>query len=187
MCDHPKFDYPKVKQAVHDLLIAIGENPDRPGLADTPRRVADFYEQFINHDPGRTDTLFEAPATDQMVIVSGMRVWSLCEHHLLPFWCDISVGYIAEGQVLGLSKFARIAHRHASRLQLQEKLVTDIADEVSALVGANVAVLGQGEHLCMTARGVRTPALMTSSAIRGVFRDSAVRAEFLHLAAERRR
>lgn len=119
----------------------------------------------------------------QMVVVSGMRVWSLCEHHLLPFWADVSIGYIADGRVLGLSKFARIAHKFAHRLQLQEQLVLQIADEIEAVTGTrNVAVIATGEHLCMTMRGVKTPAMMHSSVMRGVFRtDADARAEFLAL------
>jgi GTP cyclohydrolase I len=113
-----------------------------------------------------------------------MRVWSYCEHHLVPFWCDLTTAYIARDRVLGLSKFARVAHKHAHRLQLQERLVHGMADELVKLTGSDdVAVLGRGEHLCMTARGIRTPAVMTSSALRGLFRtDPAARTELLRLA-----
>lgn len=167
----------------YDLLAAIGEDPDREGLRDTPRRFADHWAEFIDHDPGRTDTAFQAPGTDQMVVVSGIRVWSICEHHLLPFWCDLAIGYVAVDKVLGLSKFARIAHHAAHRLQLQERLAQQVADQVEAASGSpHVAVLARGEHLCMTMRGVRSPALMASSVMRGVFRDDpSTRAEFLGL------
>lgn len=168
----------------HVLLKAIGEDPSRPGLADTPRRFADAWREFIDYDPGRTDTCFASAVADQMVVVSNLRVWSMCEHHLLPFWCDVAVGYICTDTVLGLSKFARIAHQFAHRLQLQEQLTGQIADEVSRLTGSkDVAVLSRGEHLCMTMRGIATPGLMTSSVMRGVFRsDANARAEFLRLA-----
>lgn len=167
------------------MLLALGENPDRDGLKDTPRRFANWWREFIEYDPGTLDTAFEAITTNQMVIVSPIRVWSLCEHHLLPFWCDLSIGYIARDQVLGLSKFARIAHDCAHRLQLQERLVSDIADQVSALTRSpDVAVLGRGEHLCMVMRGIKTQGHMTTSMMRGVFYDDAqARAEFLSLAA----
>lgn len=175
-------DYDVIKGATRALLTAIGEDPDREGLRDTPRRVADWWREFIDYQPGTMGTVFQGEETDQMVVVRGMRVWSLCEHHLLPFWCDISVGYIAQGTVLGLSKFARIAHHAAHRLQLQERLTTQVADTVQELVGGNVAVLGSGEHLCMTMRGIQTPATMRSSVMRGVFRDDpTVRAEFLRM------
>jgi GTP cyclohydrolase IA len=170
------------------LLAVIGEDVDRPELADTPRRWAKWWDEFVTYQPGTTDTAFEAQGSDQMVVVSGIRVWSLCEHHLLPFWCDVTIGYVAADKILGLSKFARIAHRHAHKLQVQERLVTEIADEVERVTGArSVAVLAQGEHLCMTMRGIRSPALMTSSALRGAFKhDAAARAEFLSFARQGR-
>lgn len=112
-----------------------------------------------------------------------MRVWSLCEHHLLPFWCDVSIGYIARKRIVGLSKFARIAHDAAHRLQVQERLVEQIANRVASVSGSpDVAVLARGEHLCMSMRGVRTKGLATSSALRGAFKRPALRAEFLGLA-----
>jgi GTP cyclohydrolase I len=168
---------------IRELLKQIGEDPDRPGLQDTPKRVAKMWSEFMDYEPGTTDTAFQLQSTDQMVVVSGMRVWSMCEHHLLPFWCDISIGYIAEGKVLGLSKFGRIAHKHAHKLQIQERLVEEIAQEIRETTGSeNVAVIATGEHLCMTMRGVRTPARMTSSSVHGSFRDDpAARAEFLEL------
>lgn len=176
-------DYDRLLTLCHDLLIAIGENPYREGLKETPRRWASMWREFIDYQPGSTDTTFEAITTDQMVVVSGIRVWSLCEHHLLPFWCNVSVGYIARDKVLGLSKFGRVAHKHAHKLQLQERLVADIADEIQMITGSqDVAVLATGEHLCMTMRGIQTPAMMKSSVMRGVFLEKpAARAEFLSL------
>ena len=166
-----------------ELLFAIGEDPEREGLLETPRRWADAWREFIEYDPGTTETTFSSVVSDQLVCVSGMRVTSLCEHHLLPFWCDVSIGYIPDDKVLGLSKFARIAHECAHRLQLQERLGQQIADEITRITGTqNVAVVLKGEHLCMTARGIRTPGRITSSIMRGVFRtDSQTRMEFLRL------
>lgn len=168
-------------------MIEIGENPDREGLQDTPRRWARWWIEFATYDPGNTDTVFESVSTDQMVIVSGIKVWSLCEHHLLPFWCNISIGYIAGDKVLGLSKFARIAHQFAHKLQLQERLTHEIADEVIRLTGSNsVAVLGKGEHLCMQMRGIKSSGIMTSSVMRGVFYDKPeARQEFLSLIGDK--
>jgi GTP cyclohydrolase IA len=172
-----------VAAAVRSLLLAIGEDPDREGLAETPARVARFWKEFIDYKPGRVDTAFSNVATDQMVVVSGIRVWSLCEHHLMPFWCDVSIGVLTGHKVLGLSKYARIAHLCAHRLQIQERLVEDIACLLRGMAETqHVAVLAQGEHLCMTARGVRTPARMVSSSLHGTFRaESASRAEFFKL------
>jgi GTP cyclohydrolase I len=119
-----------------------------------------------------------------MVVVSGMTIWSMCEHHLLPFRCNISIGYISAEKILGLSKFARIAQQYAHRLQIQERMVEQIADEVTRLTASpDVAVVASGEHLCMLMRGIKTSAIMTSSAMRGAFRDNATtRAEFLEIA-----
>ncbi len=165
------------------LLEELGEDVNREGLRDTPMRAARFWQEFIDYDPGNLDVTFEAIQTDQMIAVSGIKVFSLCEHHLVPFQCDVAIAYIAQKKVLGLSKLARIAHKYAHRLQLQERLVQQIANEVSELTGApDVAVLGRGQHLCMVMRGVRTNGLMHTSVMRGVFRDNAeVRAEFLEL------
>lgn len=171
-----------IERLIEQLLIAIGEDPQREGLRNTPKRVARFWKEFIEYDPGNHVTVFESIKVDQMVAVSDMRVWSLCEHHLLPFWCDVSIGYIANDKVLGLSKFGRIVKKHSHRLQIQERLVQDIAADVMRIVGTeNVAVLAKGEHLCMTMRGIELPAIMSSSSINGSFRNAEVRAEFLSL------
>jgi len=116
-------DIPRIERAVKDIIELIGEDPNREGLKDTPKRVAKFWKEFIDYDAGKIGTTFEAVKADQMVIVKGIKVWSLCEHHLMPFSSEIAIGYITRKKVLGLSKFARIAHKHAHKLQLQEKLV----------------------------------------------------------------
>lgn len=176
-------DYDAIKAAVETILRAIGEDTERKGLQGTPDRVARFWKEFIEYDPGNVDVTFEAVQTDQMVIVSGLRVWSLCEHHLVPFWSDISIGYIAKDRVLGLSKLARIAHKWAHMLQIQERLVDSIAHEVILLTKSeDVAVLGRGEHLCMTMRGIRTNGQMITSSMNGAFRtEPETRQEFLSL------
>lgn len=147
---HPiaQISKPTLETLATDLLLSIGEDPHREGLRDTPKRWANWWSEFIGYDPGSLNTSFESIETDQMVVVSGVRVWSICEHHLLPFWCDISIGYVAEDRVLGLSKFARIAHCVSHRLQLQERLVHEIADEIEMASGSkSVAVLARGQML----------------------------------------
>ena len=152
------------------LLIEIGEDPDREGLRDTPARYARWWREFIDYDPGNIDTAFQTVASDQLIEVNNIRVWSLCEHHLLPFSCDVSIAYIARNRILGLSKFARIAHDQAHRLQVQERLTVGIADTIEAVSGSpDVAVRVRGEHLCMTMRGIRVAADMSTSVLRGVF------------------
>ena len=177
-------DLERLRVIGRDLLEAIGEDPAREGIAGTPDRFARWWGEFMDYEPGNHETTFETVATDQLVLVSGIEVWSLCEHHLLPFSCRLAVGYIATDRVLGLSKFARIAHKAAHRLQLQERLVDDIAAEIQRVTGSpDVAVIGRGRHLCMVMRGVRTEGSMTTSSLHGRFRnDGAMRAEFLKLA-----
>ncbi|WP_020667793.1 GTP cyclohydrolase I [Amycolatopsis nigrescens] len=162
-----------LEEIARDLLIAIGEDPDRAGLVDTPRRYAQWWREFSQYDAGGIETLFETVNESQLVFVSDIRVWSLCEHHLLPFNCTLSIAYRCGDSLLGLSKFARIAHKHAHKLQVQERLVSDVATEISTITGSpDVAVIGRGEHLCMTMRGIRTGAQMTSAVFRGVFESN---------------
>lgn len=185
----PKVDVATIEDLARQLLVAIGEDPTREGLRETPRRFAKWWREFIEHDAGNAATFFEPITTDQMVVISGMRLWSLCEHHLLPFSTTLSIGYIAEDRVLGLSKFARIAQRYAHRLQVQERLVHQIADEIEALTKTkNVAVIAKGEHLCMSMRGVKVPAMMTTSVLRGMFRyNPDARSEFLSIVLDSHR
>lgn len=165
------------------LLLEIGEDPDREGLRETPARYARWWREFMSYEPGKVETVFKPVQSGQFVAVTGIRIWSICEHHLLPFSCTIGVGYLTHAQMLGLSKFGRIAQAHAHRLQVQERLVSGMADEIEQVTSSpDVAVVGHGEHLCMTMRGVRTPALMTSTAWRGAFqKDPALQSQLLHL------
>ncbi|WNI18829.1 GTP cyclohydrolase I [Actinacidiphila sp. ITFR-21] len=161
-----------LEEVARRLLVEIGEDPDRDGLKETPGRFARWWREFSQYDAGAADTRFPLHTQGQIVVVSDINVWSLCEHHLLPFSCALTIAYKPDGDVLGLSKFARIAHRHAHRLQVQERLIQDIAQELTAVTGSpDVAVIGQGEHLCMSMRGVRTPALVTSSVFKGIFEE----------------
>jgi GTP cyclohydrolase I len=176
-------DVDRLRQIGRDLLEVLGEDPERPELIGTPDRFARAWREFIDYDRGNADTTFDAVEVDQMVVVRDMRVYSYCEHHLLPFWCDVSIGYITGSKVIGLSKFARIAHNIAHRLQIQERLVAQIADEVQSLSGSpDVAVIATGVHTCMVMRGIRTDGTMTTSVMRGVFRENpSARSEILQL------
>lgn len=175
-------DHEAAKQATIDLMKAVGI-ADSPHTQGTPDRVARWWAEFMDYDPGSTETTFPIEHVDQMVVVSGIEVWSLCAHHLLPFSASVSIGYIADEHVLGLSKFGRIAHEMAHRPGTQEQLVADIADRVEKVTGTpDVAVTASGVHLCMAMRGIRTPATMTTSVARGMFRDRPeTRAEWLAL------
>ncbi|WP_328332158.1 MULTISPECIES: GTP cyclohydrolase I [unclassified Streptomyces] len=169
------------------LLLAIGEDPDRDGLQETPARYARWWREFTRYETGSVDTLFETTASGSLVAVSGISVWSLCEHHLLPFSCRFTIGYLPQNKILGLSKFARVAHQHAHKLQSQEQLSQQIADDIERLTGSpDVAVIGRGEHLCMAMRGIRTPATMTTAVWRGALQDSALRSELIALTSDGR-
>lgn len=159
-----------LEDMVRLMLIEVGEDHLRAGLRDTPARFARWWREFFSYDPGTVDTVFPVSTSGETVVVSDIEVWSLCEHHLLPFSCSISIAYRPSETVLGLSKFARIAHRHAHKLQIQERLVQDIASEICKVAGTDdVAVIAHGQHLCMAMRGIRTPAVMTSSYLGGIF------------------
>jgi GTP cyclohydrolase IA len=172
-------DSARIEKAVREILIAIGEDPDRGGLQDTPARVARAYaEQFAGLRQTPEDvltTVFDADH-DEMVLVRDIEVYSTCEHHLVPFHGVAHVGYIPneKGQITGLSKLARLVDVYARRPQVQERMTSQIADALmSVLEPRGVIVVIECEHLCMTMRGVRKPgAKTTTSAVRGLFRDS---------------
>ncbi len=157
----------------YELLELIGEDVKREGLRDTPKRWAEFWREFIDYDAGNSDVTFESVTTDQLVAVSGIKVVSLCEHHLLPFMCTVHIAYLTRGKVLGLSKFARVAQQHAHKLQLQERLCSDIAQTISQLTETpDVAVMATGVHLCMLMRGIKQEACMQTSVMLGKFRET---------------
>ena len=181
----------KVKAAVRTLLAAIGEDPERPGLVGTPRRVAEMYEELLSgnrEDPRHhLEVVFQANH-EEMVLVRDIPFASLCEHHMLPFIGKAHVAYIpnTEGNVTGLSKLARLVDGYAHRLQLQERLTTDIVEAIEDVLRPRGSlVVLEAEHLCMTIRGVHKPGSFTvTSAVRGLFHsDASARAEamaFVH-------
>ncbi|KNX36156.1 GTP cyclohydrolase I FolE [Luteipulveratus halotolerans] len=181
-------DLPRAAAAVRELLIALGEDPEREGLQDTPDRVARAYaEQFagMHQDPAEALSRTFDVDHDEMVLVRDIEVYSTCEHHLVPFHGVAHVGYIPSktGRVTGLSKLARLVDVFAKRPQVQERLTTQIADAiVDHLDAQGVIVVLECEHLCMSMRGVRKPGARTlTSAVRGQLRDPATRAEAMSL------
>ncbi len=170
------------------IIEAIGEDVTREGLVDTPKRAAKAFE-FLNNGYNKTleevlnGAIFEAD-TEDMVIVKDIELYSLCEHHLLPFVGKCHIAYLPQGKVLGLSKLARIVDMYARRLQIQEKLTKQIADAVDEAIGAKgVAVVIEAKHMCMMMRGVeKQNSVMTTSVMTGIFRkEMSTRAEFLSL------
>lgn len=184
----PGFDLGRVEAAVRELLIGVGEDPDREGLRDTPARVARAYAEIfsgLGQDASALlSTTFDL-AHDEMVLVRDIEVWSMCEHHLLPFTGVAHVGYIPakDGRVTGLSKLARLVDVYAKRPQVQERLTTQVADAlVDHLDARGVIVVIECEHQCMTMRGVRKPGAKTvTSAVRGLLRSASTRAEAMAL------
>jgi GTP cyclohydrolase I len=183
------FDSERAEAAVRELLLAIGEDPDREGLVNTPARVARAYKESfegLQQDPDAILTTIFDEGHDEMVLVRDISFTSFCEHHLVPFMGTASVGYIPNdsGQITGLSKLARLVDVYARRPQVQERLTTQIADTLEAcLRPRGVIVVVSAEHLCMSIRGVRKPgALTVTSAVRGQFRTSvATRSEAMSL------
>lgn len=184
----PEFDTPRAEAAVRELLVAIGEDPDRDGLRDTPERVARAYKEIfagMRHDPQEALSRTFEVDHDEMILVKDIELWSMCEHHLVPFTGVAHVGYIPaeDGRVVGLSKLARLVDVYARRPQVQERLTTQVADAlIETLRPLGVIVQLEAEHLCMTMRGVRKPGAKTvTSAVRGQLRDPATRAEAMAL------
>lgn len=174
-------DKNRIEKAIKEILIALGDDPDRPGLVDTPKRVAKMYEEVfegMNYTNAEiADKFCKCFDTDNndLVVVQDIPIFSYCEHHLaLMYNMTVSIAYIPNGKVLGLSKFAHIADMVGKRLQLQERIGSDIAEIVQMATGSNdVLVVVQGEHSCMTARGIKSRGAKTRTAtIRGEFNDN---------------
>ncbi len=188
MTEVPPFDHERAERAIRELLVAVGEDPDREGLKETPARVARAYAEMfagLRMTPDAVlSTTFDL-GHDEMVLVKDIEVWSVCEHHLVPFTGVAHIGYVPNdrGQITGLSKLARLVDVFAKRPQVQERLTTQIADSlVRILEPRGVIVVIECEHLCMTMRGVRKPGAKTvTSAVRGQLRDPATRAEAMSL------
>ncbi|MDQ0685426.1 GTP cyclohydrolase I [Streptomyces achromogenes] len=183
-----EFDEKRAENAVRELLIAVGEDPDREGLQETPARVARAYRELLaglQQTPEEVLTTTFDLGHDEMVLVKDIEIVSLCEHHMLPFHGVAHVGYIPaeSGKITGLSKLARLVEVFARRLQVQERLTTQVADSLMRILEARgVIVVIEAEHMCMSVRGIRKPgAKTTTSAVRGQLRDATTRAEAMSL------
>lgn len=183
----PQIDLARIQRAVREILIAVGEDPDREGLVETPDRVARMYAEVfsgLHQDPRSYLGKLFTQKYDEMVLVKDIRFESFCEHHLLPFIGSAHVAYIPNGRVVGLSKIPRVIDALAKRPQLQERLTEELADLLMGELGAKgVAVVIEASHSCMTIRGVHKPgSSMVTSALRGACKDrAATRAEVLSL------
>lgn len=175
---------------IKNIIQIIGDDPDREGLIDTPKRVLKSYKELFSgysKDPKKElGTTFEAPKNSPMVICKDIELYSTCEHHMIPFYGKVHIGYIPKDRVVGLSKLARVVEVFSRRLQIQEQLTDQIAEAINdTLNPKGTIVVIQAKHMCMCARGIgKQNSSMITSALRGLFEDSTVRSEFLNLIKE---
>jgi GTP cyclohydrolase IA len=171
----------KIEKLIRQVLIELGENPDREGLIGTPRRIAEMYEEIFSgyHMNSELDISFNEE-TDS-IIARDIQFYSMCEHHMLPFFGKIHIAYIPSGKVFGISKLVRLVEKYSRRLQIQERLTKEIADEIMRMDVKGVMVVAEGEHLCMKMRGVRNNGLITTVANRGIVVQNEARENLLAL------
>ena len=162
-------DKERVKKLVRELIIELGEDPTREGLRKTPERIADMYKEIFGGYDTDSQLSIQFSEDSDVVIAKDIQFYSMCEHHMLPFFGKIHVAYSPNGRVFGISKLVRLVEKYSKRLQIQERLTKNIADELFAQGVKGVAVIAEAEHLCMKMRGVRNDVLMTTVAFRGIY------------------
>jgi GTP cyclohydrolase IA len=171
----------KVAKLVRELLIELGENPDREGLVGTPSRMADMYEEIFGGY--RMDAELDVSFSEETdaIIAKDIQFYSMCEHHMLPFFGKIHVAYVPSGKVFGVSKLVRLVEKYSRRLQIQERLTKQVADELVRMGVKGALVIAEGEHLCMKMRGVRNDSSITTIAHRGIMEQKEMREHMLAL------
>ena len=162
-------DEDRVKKLIRELIIEIGEDPTREGLKDTPRRIASAYKEIFAGYDSDSELSVQFSEDSETVVVRDIQFYSMCEHHMLPFYGKIMLAYSPNGRVFGISKLVRLVEKHSKRLQIQERMTKNIADELFSNGVKGVAVIAQAEHLCMKMRGVRNNANVTTAVFRGIF------------------
>lgn len=171
----------KIEKLVRELIVQLGENPDREGLLGTPQRMADMYEEiFAGYCMNSELEITFSEETDS-IIAKDIKFYSMCEHHMLPFFGRIHIAYTPSGKVFGISKLARLVEKYSKRLQIQERLTKEIADEIMKMGVKGVTVITEGEHLCMKMRGVRNDSTIITIANRGLVDQNDARAHLLAL------
>lgn len=164
-------DKERVKKLIRELIIEIGEDPTREGLKDTPERIANMYQEIFDGYESDSELSVQFSEDSDVVVARNIQFYSMCEHHMLPFFGKIHIAYSPNGRVFGISKLVRLVEKYSKRLQIQERLTKNIADELFAQGVKGVVVLADAEHLCMKMRGVRNDATLTSSAYRGIYEN----------------
>ena len=165
-------DKERVKKLVRELIIELGEDPTREGLRDTPERIADMYREIFGGYESESELSVQFSEDSDVVVARDIQFYSMCEHHMLPFFGKIHIAYSPNGRVFGISKLVRLVEKFSKRLQIQERLTKNIADELYAQGVKGVVVLADAEHLCMKMRGVRNDAILSSSAYRGIYENA---------------
>jgi GTP cyclohydrolase I len=171
----------KIEKLIRQLLVELGENPNREGLIGTPKRIAEMYEEIFSGYKMNSELDVSFSEETNAIIAKDIQFYSMCEHHMLPFYGRIHIAYVPNGKVFGLSKLVRLAEKYSRRMQIQERLTTEIADEVSKRGVSGVIVIAEGEHLCMKMRGVRNNNSIMTIAYRGVFEEKGIRENILNL------
>src|SRR5210317_938327 len=164
-------DQERVKKLVRELIIEVGEDPTREGLRETPERIANMYREIFGGYDSDSELSVQFSEDSDVVIARDIQFYSMCEHHMLPFFGKIHIAYSPNGRVFGISKLIRLVEKYSKRLQIQERLTKNIADELYAQGVKGVVVVADAEHLCMKMRGVRNDATLTSSAFRGIYEN----------------
>ena len=162
-------DDERVKKLIRELIIEIGEDPTREGLCDTPERIASAYKEIFGGYDSNSELSVQFSEDSESVVIRDIQFYSMCEHHMLPFFGKIQLAYSPNGRVFGISKLVRLVEKYSKRLQIQERMTKNIADELFSNGVKGVAVIAQAEHLCMKMRGVRNNANVTTAAFRGIF------------------
>jgi GTP cyclohydrolase I len=171
----------KIEKLLRQLLIELGENPDREGLIDTPNRMAEMYEEIFSGYRMNAQLDVSFSEESDAIIAKNIQFYSMCEHHMLPFYGKINIAYIPSGKVFGISKLARLVEKYSRRLQIQERLTKEIADEIMRMGVKGVLIVAEGEHLCMKMRGVRNSSLIMTIAHRGILQQKELREPVLAL------
>ncbi|ABX11938.1 GTP cyclohydrolase I FolE [Nitrosopumilus maritimus] len=164
-------DEERVKKLVRELIIEVGEDPTREGLRETPERIANMYQEIFSGYDSDSELAVQFSEDSDVVVARDIQFYSMCEHHMLPFFGKIHIAYSPNGRVFGISKLVRLVEKYSKRLQIQERLTKNIADELYSQGVKGVVVLADAEHLCMKMRGVRNDATLSSSAFRGIYEN----------------
>lgn len=178
-------DEERVKKLVRELIIEVGEDPTREGLRETPERIANMYKEIFGGYDSDSELSVQFSEDSGVVIARDIQFYSMCEHHMLPFFGKIHIAYSPNGRVFGISKLVRLVEKYSKRLQIQERLTKNIADELYSQGVKGVVVLADAEHLCMKMRGVRNDAVLSSSAFRGIYENKEENESIMNLIRKR--